>query len=90
MGEEHARMKEGLQGFASKLDAVQGKPSEDVQELARNADAALQRASSVASDRSARVAHVETQQASTTLTTKQAQVASDAALKETANVRRNQ
>lgn len=64
MGDAQERMKEGLQGLAAKLDAVQGKTEEDVQALARNADAALQCASSMASDLSVRVANAETQQAS--------------------------
>ena len=83
-------MKQGLQGLASEIDAVRGKATEDMQELARNADAALQRASSVASDLSARVAQAETQQASASLTAEQAQVRSEAALKGTEDVRRDQ
>ena len=58
--------------------------------LACNADAALQRASSVASDLSTRVAQAETQQASASLTAKQAQARSEAALKETEDVRHDQ
>ena len=41
MGEEHTRMKQGLQGLASEIDAVRGKATEDMQELAHNADATL-------------------------------------------------
>ena len=34
VGEEQGRMKEGLQGLASKIDEVQGKAAEDVRKLA--------------------------------------------------------
>ena len=61
-----------------------------MQELACNADAALHRASSVASDLSVRVTQAESQQALTNLIAEQAQAASAAALKETADVRRYQ
>ena len=70
MGEEHAHMKQGLQGIASEIDAVRGKATKDMQELACNATAALQRASLVVSDLSVRVAQAESQQASINLTTK--------------------
>ena len=90
IGDEHARMKEGLQGLASEIDAVRGKATEDMQKLAHNADAALQRASSVASDLSARMSQAESQQASAKLTSEQTQATSAAALKETADVRRDQ
>ena len=90
MSDEHARMKQGMQGLASEIDAVRGKATEDMHELARNAHAPLQCASSVASDLSARVAQAETQQASANLTAKQAQLKSATALKETEDVRRDQ
>ena len=90
MGEEHGRMKEGLQGLVAKLDAVQGETTEDMQTLARNADAALSRASSVVTDLSVHVVHAETQQATAKETAERAQAVSDAALKETANVQRDQ
>ena len=59
VGKEQGRMKEGLQGLASKLDEVQGKAAEDVKELARAANVALSHASSIASDLSVCMADAE-------------------------------
>ena len=90
VGEEQGRMKEGLQGLASKIDEVQGKAAEDVRKLAEAADTALSQTSSVASDLSDRVAEAERQQAAAQAAAAQAQATSDAALQETATVRRDQ
>ena len=62
VGEEQGKMKQGLQGLASKIDEVQEKAAEDVTALARAADDALSHASSVTSDLSARLTDVERQQ----------------------------
>ena len=90
VGEEQDKMKAGLQGLASKLDEVQGKAAEDLTELTHKVDAAWSQASSVASDLSARVSDTEQQQVAAKAAAEQAQATSDAALKETANVRRDQ
>ena len=83
-------MKEGLQGLASKIDEVQGKAAEDVRKLAEAADTALSQTSSVASDLSDRVAEAERLQAAAQAAAVRAQATSDAALQETATVRRDQ
>ena len=90
VGEEQARMKEGLQGLASKLDEVQGKTAEDVRKLAEAADTALSQTSSVASDLSDRVAESERLQAAAQAAAARAQATGDAALQETATARRDQ
>ena len=90
MGDEHAGMKQGLQGLASEIDAIWVKARKDMQELACNADAALHRASFVASDLSVRVSQAEMQQTSARLTVEQAQQTSEAALKGTEDVCRAQ
>ena len=59
VGAEQTKMKEGLQGLASKLDEVQGKAAEDMATLAQAADEALSQAGSVTSDLSARLADAE-------------------------------
>ena len=61
-----------------------------MQELAHNADAALQGASLVASDLSMRVFQIEMQQTSACLTAEQAQQMSKAALQGTEDVCRDQ
>lgn len=71
ISDEHAHMQEGLHGLAAEIDAVCGKTTEDVQELACTADVALQRANSVASDLSARMPQIEAQQASARLIAEQ-------------------
>ena len=83
-------MKTGLHGLASKIDEVQGKAAEDLTELAHKTDAAWSQASSVASDLSARLTEAERQQAAAQAAAEQAQALSDAALKETATVRRDE
>ena len=88
--EEQMKMKEGLHGLASKIDEVQGKAVEDVVTLAQAADEAFSQAESVASDLSTRLADAERQQAAAQATAARAQAMSDAALKETAEARREQ
>ena len=88
--EKQTKMKEGLQGLASKIDEVQGKAAEDVTALAHATDEAFSHADSVASDLSARVADAERQQAAAQAAAERAQAMSDAALKETAAARREQ
>ena len=83
-------LKEGLQGLASKIDEVQGKAAEDVTALAHATDEAFSHADSVASDLSVRVADAERQQAAAQAAAERAQAMSDAALKETAEARREQ
>ena len=90
VGEEQGRMKEGLQGLASKLDEVQGKAAEDMRKLAEAADTALSQTSSVASDLSDRVAEAERLQAAAQAAAARAQATGDAALQETATARRDQ
>ena len=90
VGEEQGKLKTGLQGLASKIDEVQGKAAEDVTALAHAADEAFSHADSVASDLSARLADTERQQAAAQAAAERAQAMSDAALKETAEARREQ
>ena len=90
VGEEQGKLKTGLQGLASKIDEVQGKAAEDVTALTHAADEAFSHADSVASDLSARLADTERQQAAAQAAAERAQAMSDAALKETAEARREQ
>ena len=90
VGEEQGEMKVGLQGLALKIDEVQGKATEDLMELAHKADAAWSQASSVASDLSTWLMDAEQQQAAAKTATDRVQALSDAALKETADVRHDQ
>ena len=88
--EEQGKMKAGLQGLASKIDEVQGKAAEDLMELPHKANAAWSQASSVASDLSAWLTDAEQQQAAAQAAVERAQALSNAALKEMADVRRDQ
>ena len=87
VGEEQTKMKEGLHGLALKIDEVQGKAAEDLEELARKAGSAYSHASSVASDLSARLSDMERQQAAVKAAAERAQAMSDTAFKETADAR---
>ena len=90
VGAEQGKIKEGLHGLASKVDEVQSKAAEDVAALAQAADEAFSQAGSATSDLSARLADAERQQAAAQAAAAQAQATSDAALRETATVRRDQ
>ena len=90
VGTEQGKLKEGLHGLASKIDEVQGKAAEDVVALAQAVDEAFSQADSVTSDLSARLADAEQQQAALQAAAAKAQAMSDAALKETAEARREQ
>ena len=90
VGTEQSKLKEGLQGLASKLDEVQGKAAEDVAALAYAADEAMSHAGSVTSDLSARLADAERRQAAATTAAERAQAISDAAFIESAKARREQ
>ena len=90
VGTEQSKLKEGLQGLASKLDEVQSKAAEDVTALAHAADEALSQTGSVTSDLSARLADAERRQAAATTAAERAQAISDAAFIESAKARREQ
>ena len=90
VGTEQSKLKEGLQGLASKLDEVQGKAAEDVAALAYAADEAMSHAGSITSDLSARLADAERRQAVATTAAERAQAISDAAFIESAKARREQ
>ena len=90
VGEEQGKLKEGLHGLASMVDEVQSKAAEDVTALAQATDEAFSHADSVTSDLSARLADAERQQAAAQAAAERAQALSDAALKETAEARREQ
>ena len=90
VGTEQGKMKQGLQGLASKIDEVQGKAAEDVTALAHAADDVLSHVSSVTSDLSARLTDAERQQAAAKAAAERAQAVSDAALLESVQARRDQ
>ena len=90
VGTEQGKMKQGLQGLASKIDEVQGKAAEDLEELARKVGSAYSHANSIASDLSTRLSDAEQQQVAAKAAAERAQAMSDAVLKEMADARREQ